>query len=417
MGKIDNKARGMIYSRPNSKYLWIKYYRGGQAFCESTKSTKQTVAAKILSQRISAIDNHTFSGQRIQKVTFEELSDGFIQDYRIHGLKSLSRAERSVKALSAYFKGYKAVHITTDRINSYIEKRQEAGMMNASINRELSALHRMFTLGARHTPPKVLQVPHIEKLKENNVRTGFFEGDEHIRLKAALPDFLKPLVTLAYSTGCRRTELLSLTWNQVDLIEGKITLEAGTTKNDEARIISLIGDDYRMVLKQKEIRDSLYPKCPYVFFREGHQIKDFRHHWDKALKQLGYPERYQCRRCRTFIDRPEKTKREDLSCPDCGSDKLRRNNQRVLHDNRRSAVRDMVRSGVPQRVAMKISGHRGEAVFSRYNIVNESDLQTAAEMMSEYRKKKLQSDLPSEQNGYILDTEASKTPSSGTEHN
>ncbi len=116
-----------------------------------------------------------------------------------------------------------------------------------------------------------------------------------------------------------------------------------------------------------------------MFFREGKKVKDFRDAWYSALLKCGYKITYKCRGCQRAFEFGNRKQGKRLNC-ECGG-KLKGDN-RIFHDLRRTAIRSMVRAGIPDKLAMKISVHETRSVFDRYNIVNESDLKTASEKVT-----------------------------------
>jgi integrase len=293
------------------------------------------------------------------------LLDDLLADYKING-KCWAWAHRLIEVhVRPFFGSMKASAISTDHIRQYITKRREGWTgghggkrkygpaSNATLNREFTLLRRAFNLGKLATPPKVTTVPRIAMLEENNVRKGFFEDPAFLAVRRALPEEIRPVITFAYNTGCRKGEILALQWSQVDLPARVVRLEPGETKNDEARTIPLVPELYEVLKLQRETRDRYFPESPWVFSRAGARILDFRKSWASAVKAAGLI---------NAEGKPEK----------------------LFHDLRRTGVRNLLRAGVPEKVAMAISGHKTRAVFDRYNIVSESDLKDAARKLSEY---------------------------------
>ena len=284
-----------------------------------------------------------------ERVRFRELAQEVIADYRDNRRATVGDVERRIRLyLEPVFGNVRAADFSTGQIRHYIADRRKAGASNATINRELAVVKRAFHLAAQNDPPMVVRVPHIPMLEEKNVRKGFLEHEPYCRLLDELPIYLRPLLVVGYYVGCRVGELLQIQWPEVDLVAKRIRLEPGTTKGDEGRTLPIYNGEMLEWLKMsREVKEARYPECSAVFHREGGPIRSFKNAWASACARAGVPEL-------------------------------------LFHDLRRTAVRNMVRAGIPEKIAMQISGHKTRSVFDRYNIVSDRDLDLAAERMERH---------------------------------
>ena len=366
MGEL--KRRGQIW--------WIRYYKNGKRHEESSGSTKEGEAKSLLRLREGDIERGVAITPKVGRIRFDEAVADVLNDYRTNRKRSLDDVERRIeKHLKPFFGNRRMASVTTADIREYIASRQKettvarkaysftardgtarhvpeqrrttTGVSNGEINRELTALKRMFNLAIQ--AGKLLQKPHIPLLREDNVRVGFFERDQFLAVLARLPDQVQPAATFAYITGWRiDSEVLSLEWRQVDFGAGEVRLDPGKTKNGEGRTFPMTRDLRELLEEQKAITENLQRQCkvvcPRVFHRAGRPIKSFRVAFRTACAGAG--------------------------CPG-----------RVLHDFRRTAVRNLVRAGIPERVAMQMTGHKTRSVFERYNIVSAGDLREAGKRL------------------------------------
>jgi len=332
---------------------WVQYSYRGKVYRESSRSTRRKDAEALYRRRLAEIGRGRLVGPSAERTSYEDLEQILLDHYRTNGLRSLARIEGALQHLRGFFARALALEITADRVLRYIAHRQEEKAANATINRELAALRRMFILGERSE--KVVKRPHIALLQEHNARKGFLEPEVFRAVVAALPEDLKPLVEAAYLTGWRlRSELLTRQWKHLDFKAGWLRLEPGETKNGEGRQFPLFPALRTVLEAQRAKADAVARETGQIvstvfFRRNGEPIKDLRGAWDRA--------------CRT-----------------AGVGGL------VPHDLRRSAVRNLERAGVPRATAMKLVGHRTEAIYRRYAIVVESDLLAGGEKLDGLHK-------------------------------
>ena len=349
---------GSVY--PRGRIWWIKFYYRRQPMRESSHGTDREDAERLLKRRMGEVAAGKFTGVAPERIRLGELFADLTQDYKLHERRSARHLKSRLKHLQA-LADVRAADLTSQDIQRYILRRRRENASNATVNRELQVLKRALALALRCDPPKITRAPYVQLLPENNVRTGFLDDAQYLKLRNELPEYLKPLFVVAYHLGNRVGELRHLHWNQVDFKRNQIRLNPGETKNKEGRLLPIYGEMRQWLLMQKTIRDTKYPACPYVFHNTGRFIVDFRKAWRSATKRAGL----------------------------LGT---------LFHDLRRSAVRNMREAGIAENVAMRISGHKTRAVFERYNIVSERDIKQAAEKMQDRFNESIKS-LPKEANG------------------
>jgi site-specific recombinase XerD len=337
--------------------VWTMKLRvGGKPLKRSSGKTSRPAAAKELEKWKAEVLQGTWVPDA-DKTTFDDLATILKDEYKANGRRSADRVEDSVGHLRAFFGGYcRARAITTARVLAYVAHRKGAGAANATCNRELAALKRMFRLGEK--AGKVARRPWIDMLQEANARKGFFEPDQFEAVLGHLPEHLRPVFAVAYITGWRvKSEILTRQRPHLDLNAGWLRLEPGETKNGEGRQFPLT-PALRAVFEAQAERTRKHEQeskqtVPWLFHRKGKPIKSFRRAWLTACLKAGFAQ--------LVSERPRVIKAA-----------------RIPHDFRRTAVRNLERAGVPRSGAMAMVGHRTEAIYRRYAISDERTLREGA---------------------------------------
>jgi integrase len=336
-----------------SSIWWVDYYHAGKRVRESSGFTVKKQAEELLKVR----EGRAASGEPVlpkaAKTTFEDVVTDLVAYYTSTGTRELGEAEGRLRHLRAHFAGWKAVGIDRAAVTAYIVARQGQGAANGSINRELGVLGRALRLAARNG--KLIRVPDFGDLKpaEAAPRQGFFEDHQYEAVRRHLPEDLQTACDVMHTYGWRKAEVLSLAMAQLDLQAGTLRLLAGETKNGAGRLVYLTPELKvslaAQVARVKGLERRLGRIIPELFVHQqakapglvGTPIRDFRKAWTTACRRAGVP----------------------------GA---------TRHDFRRTAVRNLVASGVPERVAMTVTGHKTRSVFDRYHIVSSQDLQQAS---------------------------------------
>jgi integrase len=348
---------------PNSRsstYRWKLSVDGVQMW-GSTGTRNYREALKVLEQkRAEKCTGHLTPVTN--KVTVSDLVHDYLENLKLNAKPSYQDMELQWRLhLAKHFGNMKAVELTTTHLQKFKSARMAEGAAPASINRALEVLRAAYRRGASNTPPKVMAVPRFEMMDVKNVREGFVETPEYVATVAQcrkVGDWMMGIYETGHTFGWRKEEVLGMRIRQIDTLNRAVRIAPGTTKDRAGRLAYMSESLYRALLPL------LQGKKPddYVFTRpNGEPVKDFDKTWwggcvavDPTLNRMF------CRVCKTpTIDASK------CANPDCGSDNIGYRG-RLYHDLRRTAVTNMVNSGIPEKVAMMISGHRTASVFREF---------------------------------------------------
>lgn len=349
------RGRGRIFARKGSAHLWCAYYLRGKEHRQSTGETDPKEAEKFLNRKLKEvaadqIGAKKFVSPRQERIKVSELLDALEADYRLRG-KHCPQFKSHLAHIHKHFASHRAVEITPELVDTYIESRLADGARPASVNRSTQVFQQAFKLAVQRS--RLTYAPRFRHLSESgNERQGFFAERELRAVVENLPVAVQDFALFGFLCGWRKNEIRSLLWEDVD--GDCIRLRPENSKNGEARVLVLEGELGELIERRKAARtlktDTGTMLSKYVFHNgQGAQVGDFRKSWASATKMAG--------------------------CPG-----------RLFHDLRRSSCRNMLAAGVPQSIAMKVSGHKTDSMFRRYAIVAETDLRAAMRRTQDYLK-------------------------------
>ena len=346
-------SSGTLYLQRGSRNWFMKFYVDGRVQRETTGTPDRLQAEAFLARRVEEAKRGLFRPVP-ERITFAEMNELLLRSYAFK--QNRTNPTRHVKNLAASFEGLRGEDITEERITAYSRKRLDHDhVAPATLHRELSVLRRMLRLAS----PRLPRVPVIDMPRVHNARQGFFEEAD---LQAILPhvaSHARNLIEFLYLTGWRVGEALRLQWSDVDWKRQSVWLRDSKSREPRVfpfkyhpRLEHVLRRQRQFVTEWERAEARL---CPAVFPWRGRPMQKLRRSWKTACRAAGLPDR-------------------------------------LVHDFRRTAVRNLIRAGVQQAIAMKITGHKTGSIFRRYLIVDEELLAQATGAVAQYLEESRNAD-------------------------
>lgn len=364
-GSVQNRGTSWRIS-----YYDINHQRQFESFRTEDEARRE------LANRIAQVGQGIPVSSKPNIVTFGELAVDVDNDYVINKRRSIADMRTRFELhILPIFGRRKASQITTAQLNQYIVQRkaETPAPSDGTVNRELELIRHTFKMAM--DGGRLLRMPKVPHLKENNTRSGFFTRDEVVRLCAAMKEPYSSFTMFAFLTGWRYSEIRDLQWRNVDFKADEIRLDPGTTKSGDGRVLPMTIEARAILaavlaaqniaarkMKSEVATARRATLTPYVFAierlgtaengvqRRGfYPIGQFQKTWKAACKAAGLP---------CIIDTEGRVLKS----------------LRIFHDLRRSAAREFQRQGFSEGQIMRMMGHKTRSMFDRYQIVTDDDI-------------------------------------------
>jgi integrase len=323
--------------------IWyIDYYCGGKRYREAIGQNRK-VAESVLAKRKADIAEGRFLDVKEQSTaTFDDIAALFLEYSRNHKL-SYERDERCIKLLREQFGGMRLDEITPLLIEKYkAARRKRVGP--ATVNKELACFKTMFSKAVVWGMSTSNPIKKVSMFREPPGRVRFLSQEEIDRLLFEAADHLKPIIIVALYTGMRKSEILKLTWKDIDF-EHRL-LFVRNSKNGSSRQIPMAQDVVRVLQPLPATQSRVFTGT------QQNSVSSIRTGFENAVKRAEI---------------------EDFS----------------FHDLRHTFASYMVMAGVDILTVKELLGHRTLAMTARYAHLSSAHKSRAVETLSFLHSHKL----------------------------
>jgi integrase len=296
-------------------------------------------------------ENRIFDIKPDAKMSFNELTKWYL---KLEGVKRLARypiLKINLNSFNQVFGNIIVNKLKPVDLENYQAKRKAQGQADSYVDQQIAMARAMINKAFDNDMVSGDTIKVFKRVKkllkgDSNARDRVLSSEEFDRLMTALPSHARAIVATGYYAGMRKGEVINLTWDKVDMKSHVIRLDAADTKDREARQVPICNELYNIM---KEIPRAIHDD--HVFLFKGKPIKDIR----TALTRA-------CRNAEIPYGRGTK-------------------DGFVFHDTRHCFNTNMRKSGVPESVIMKITGHSTREMFLRYDTVDAEDTRKAVDQM------------------------------------